>query len=160
MSGLRQVRQFMWLNFFMSSIKRSQYEGQWLKQALSHQGWADVKISEVVWYWAKYPTGLVYQTFTTRCRTSQPTELSDTKCLCRQPVSVEILPTSPTSGHWNQNICCCVWILWSCTTNFITLTYTTELCHEHRHDVVKFFNVSGTFPADTVQKWWSYDATS
>ncbi len=40
------------------------------------------------------------------------------------------------------------------------LTYTTELCNEHRQDVAKFFNVSGTFPTDTAQKWGLYDTTS
>ncbi len=36
--------------------------------------------------------------------------------------------------------------------DFITLTFTMELRNEHSHDVVKFSKVSGTSPADAVQK--------
>ncbi len=50
-------------------------------------GWTGVKISKPVRYLAKYQNRLVDQTFTTGGRMSQPTELSDTKCLCRDSQS-------------------------------------------------------------------------
>ncbi len=81
-----------------------------------------------------------------------------------QPVSVEILLTSLTHRqhercrnmpngrcirHCVQHIYCCVWIPWS---SYSTVLYTAGLSYEHRHNVVKFFNVSGTSTTDTVQK--------
>ncbi len=51
--------------------------------------------------------------------------------------------------HGRQNNYCSVWIP---QRSYNTTLYTTRLCYEHRHDVVKFCSVSGT--ADTVQRWW------
>ncbi len=42
-----------------------------------------------------------------------------------------------------------VWIPWS--SNNTTL-YTTGLCYEHRHSVIKFSNISGTSTSDAVEK--------
>ncbi len=86
--------------------------------------------------------------------------------LCRNSQSALWFPLTSLTSWWHQrcwnfpdlhwirrecpNNCCCVWIAWS---SYNTTLYTTGLYYEHRHDAVKFSNVSGTFTADGVQKW-------
>ncbi len=88
----------------------------------------------------KNQTGPAYRTFITRfARLSQLNW--ETENVLQQAISVKILLMSLEFGHWDPNDCCCMWILWSCTTNCWTLTYTTELCKEHdtRHDTTLSF---------------------
>ncbi len=94
----------------------------------------------------------MYQTFTTRCCTSQRTELSDTKCVmtasqCWDSPDVTDVRTLRPKRLYKA-------------VQQTLLSYSTELCNDHRHDAVEFFIVYETSTTDTVQKRWLYGATS
>ncbi len=65
------------------------------------------------------------------------------------------LASGPWIRHGGWNNFRCVWISRS---SYNTTLYTTGLCYEHRHDVMKLYNFSGTSTTDTLQKWWLYQS--